>query len=83
MRARIIRIGNSKGIRIPKPMLDETGITDEVEIETMDGQIVIRKVRRARAGWDEAFAEMAARGDDQLLDATPSTSTWDEEEWEW
>ena len=83
MRARIVQIGNSKGIRIPKTMLEQTGIGNEVEIEARDGQIVIRGVQRARAGWDEAFAQMAACGDDQLLDGVPSTTSWDEEEWEW
>jgi antitoxin MazE len=83
MRARIVKIGNSKGIRIPKPMLEQSGIQDEVELEVEDGQIVIRAVRHPREGWDAAFAEMAARGDDKLLDDLPSTTTWDEEEWEW
>jgi antitoxin MazE len=83
MRARVVKIGNSKGIRIPKPMLEQSGIEDEVDLEAEDGQIVIRAVRHAREGWDAAFAEMARRGDDKLLDDVPSTSTWDEEEWEW
>ncbi len=64
-------------------MLEQSGIRDEVELVAGDGQILIRAVRRPREGWDEAFAEMARRGDDRLLDDVPSTSTWDEEEWEW
>lgn len=83
MRARVVKIGNSKGIRIPKPLLEQSGIGYEVELEANDGQIVIRAVRHPRTGWDEAFAEMARRGDDELLDDVSSTSTWDEEEWEW
>ncbi|WP_420129687.1 AbrB/MazE/SpoVT family DNA-binding domain-containing protein [Longimicrobium sp.] len=83
MRARVVRIGNSRGIRIPKPMLEQSGIVDEVDLQAEDGQIVIRAVRHPREGWDAAFAEMAQRGDDKLLDDVPSTSTWDEEEWEW
>lgn len=83
MRARVVKIGNSKGIRIPKPMLEQSGIGDEVDLQAEDGQIVIRAVRHPREGWDAAFAEMARRGDDKLLDDVPSTSTWDEEEWEW
>lgn len=83
MRARIVKIGNSKGIRIPKPMLEQSGIRDEVELEVEDGRIVIRAVGHPREGWDAAFAEMAARGDDKLLDDIPSTTDWDEEEWEW
>lgn len=83
MRARVVKIGNSRGIRIPKPMLEQSGIEEEVDLEVEDGQIVIRAVRHPREGWDAAFAEMARRGDDKLLDDVPSTSTWDEEEWEW
>ncbi|HYW11062.1 MAG TPA: AbrB/MazE/SpoVT family DNA-binding domain-containing protein [Longimicrobium sp.] len=83
MRARVVKIGNSRGIRLPKPMLEQSGIGDEVELEVEAGQIVIRAVRHPREGWDVAFAEMARRGDDKLLDDVPSTSTWDEEEWEW
>jgi antitoxin MazE len=83
MRARVVKIGNSKGVRIPKPMLEQSGIGDEVELEAEDGHIVIRAIRHPREGWDAAFAEMARRGDDKLLDDVPSTSTWDEEEWEW
>ena len=83
MKTNIVTIGNSKGIRIPKPLLEQSGIADEVEMEAEDGQIVIRAVRHPREGWDAAFAKMARNGDDKLLDDVPSTSTWDEEEWEW
>lgn len=83
MRTRVVKIGNSKGIRIPKPLLEQSGIADEVDMEIEDGQIVIRAVRHPREGWDAAFTEMAQRGDDRLLDDVPSASTWDEEEWEW
>jgi antitoxin MazE len=83
MRTRVVRIGNSKGIRIPKPLLEQSGIADEVEMEATDGQIVIRAIRRPREGWEATFAEMARRGDDALLDDAPSTTSWDDEEWEW
>ena len=81
--ARIIKIGNSQGIRIPKWLLDQTGLSGEVEVEAHDDQLIIRPAtRKPRQGWDEAFQQMAARGDDQLLDAETSTQ-WDESEWEW
>ncbi len=84
MKTRIIRIGNSRGIRIPKPLLETAGLGDEVEIRALKDSLVIRAARKPRAGWDEAFREMAQRGDDALLDeASPSLSSWDEEEWEW
>ncbi|NJD66548.1 MAG: AbrB/MazE/SpoVT family DNA-binding domain-containing protein [Chloroflexi bacterium] len=83
MKTRIIRIGNSQGIRIPKPLLEQTGLTDEVELEVRSDEIVIRSARLPRAGWAVAFQAMAAAGDDVLLDAEVAASEWDEEEWEW
>ena len=84
MKTRIIRIGNSRGIRIPKPLLEQTGLEGEVEITAREDSLVIRPAARPRAGWEEAFAAMAQRGDDALLDDVPPTlSAWDEEEWEW
>jgi antitoxin MazE len=84
MKTRIVRIGNSRGIRIPKPLLEQTGLPDEVEVSVQDGALIIRPAKKARAGWDAAFREMARRGDDTLLDdAPPSLSSWDEDEWEW
>ena len=81
---RIVRIGNSQGVRIPKPLLEQAGIGDQVELEVHDGQISIRPARRARAGWQEQFTAMAAAGDDRLLDgALPAATAWDEEAWEW
>lgn len=84
MRARIVRIGNSHGIRIPKPILEATGLGDEVELEVGEGQLIVRSVRRPREGWEASFAALAEAGDDRLLDAEAiETSSWDEDEWEW
>ena len=85
MKARIVRIGNSQGVRIPKPLLEQSGLGTEVEIEAQAGQIVIRAAERPRQGWEEAFRSMAAHGDDALLDpeVAGSGGTWDDEEWEW
>ncbi|MBI3184977.1 MAG: AbrB/MazE/SpoVT family DNA-binding domain-containing protein [Myxococcales bacterium] len=84
MRASIIRIGNSRGIRLPKTVLDECGLVGEVELKVRRGQIVILPVSKARKGWDEAFQRMAERRDDRLLDreALPR-SDWERAEWEW
>jgi antitoxin MazE len=83
MKTRIIQIGNSRGIRIPKGLLEQSGLDGEVEIIAKNGSLVIRSAKQPRAGWAEAFEEMARRGDDALLDDAPSLSTWDEENWEW
>ena len=84
MKTRIVRIGNSQGVRIPKPLLEQSGLGEEVELEVHDRQIVIRAVERPRQGWDEAFRTMAEAQDDALLDPDPASgSEWDAEEWEW
>jgi len=84
MKTRIVRIGNSQGIRIPKPVLEQVGLPEEVELEVTDNTIVIRPATRPREGWAEEFRTMADSGDDGLLDVEAvRTSTWDEEEWEW
>jgi antitoxin MazE len=84
MRARIVRIGNSQGIRIPKILLEQTRLEDEVELKVQDNEIVISASQKARAGWEDSFREMAQRGDDGLLDGPlPSLSRWDAEDWEW
>jgi len=84
VRTRIVKIGNSQGIRIPKLLLDQTRLAGEVELEPQGGQLVVRPAHPARHGWDTAFRAMAERADDELLDADLlPPSSWDEEEWEW
>jgi len=84
MKANIIRIGNSRGIRIPKILLQETHLPDEVELEARGAQIVIRPAQRPRDGWDAHFSAMAEAGDDGMLVGDRMVfSSWDNEEWEW
>jgi antitoxin MazE len=84
MKTRIVRIGNSRGIRIPKVLLEQAGLAGEVEISVQDNALVVKAARSPRAGWEAAFEKMAARGDDALLDdGAPSLTRWDEDEWEW
>lgn len=82
MKSRIIRIGNSQGVRIPKVLLQEAGLSDDVEVTVEGSTITIRSATATRGGWDTAFQKMAEQGDDQLLDARAPTS-FDEDEWEW
>ncbi|MBN1552891.1 AbrB/MazE/SpoVT family DNA-binding domain-containing protein [bacterium] len=85
MIARIVKIGNSRGIRIPKVLLEQSGLHDEVELEVRKNQLVIKPKRNIREGWESAFRMMAENSDDQLLDkdGISTQSNWDEEEWEW
>jgi len=83
MRAQIIRIGNSQGIRIPKTILEQVGFRTEVELEVENDQIVIKRAKTIREGWKEAFQKMAMGGDDKLLNEDVISNKWDEEEWQW
>ena len=83
VRARIVSIGNSQGVRIPRLLLEQSGIEGEVELEVSEGRIVIHALKPTRNNWEEAFEEMAAQGDDNLLDADVVGSNWDEHEWQW
>ena len=84
MKTRIVRIGNSQGLRLPRPLLDLAGFaTDaEVEVEARAGELVVRPLHGVRAGWADAFARMARDGDDTLLDP-PVATDFDESEWQW
>ena len=55
MRTSIVRIGNSRGVRIPKAILSQCRLGDAVELEPHPNRLVIRPVRHPRSGWDEAF----------------------------
>lgn len=82
VRSKVVKIGNSRGIRIPRTLLEQAGLTDEVEM-TVDGdKLIIHSTRSVRLGWDAQFAAMAEQGDDALIDETISIA-WDEQEWEW
>ena len=84
MRTGIVKIGNSRGILIPKALLDQTGLQGEIEIKAQGGSLVVVAVRPPRAGWEDAVREMALQGDDRLLDGDASTTeSFDAEEWEW
>jgi antitoxin MazE len=84
MRARIIKIGNSQGIRIPKPLLEQLKINEDVDIEIENNQIIIRPVTNPRAGWDAAFQKMSENGHDFLIEGEQTIShSWDEIEWQW
>jgi len=82
IRTRIIKIGNSQGVRIPKLLLEQSGIHTEVEIELHGDHLTIRQAAHPRSGWEQSFAEMAQNHDDLLLDEMSATS-WDQVEWEW
>jgi antitoxin MazE len=79
MKARLIRIGNSRSVRLPKPLIQEARLTDEVEVQVRDGALIIRSAVRPRAGWAEAAMRLRQRGQDRSLDS-PTPAQFDEVE---
>ena len=67
MELSVVRIGNSKGIRIAKAILEEYNITDKVELILEEGYMILKPIKSVREGWDEAFKEMRSNNDDELL----------------
>ena len=81
MKAQIIQIGNSQGIRIPKILLEETKISGGVELEACSEGILIRNISKPRSGWDDAFKKLSET-DDDAIPIAPSP-VFDEKEWQW
>lgn len=78
----VVAIGNSKGVRIPKSILDQLQISDKVDMEIENQQIVLKPIKeQPRAGWAQAFQEMhEAQEDSLLLAEIPEEKDF---EWEW
>jgi antitoxin MazE len=83
IKTKLVRIGNSQGIRIPRVVVEQAGLTGDVELEVRRKHLLVRPARRTREGWDERFRAMARRGDDSLLWPAVSLSSFDEKQWEW
>ena len=85
MKTKIIRVGNSQGVQIPKHLIEESGITEEIEMILRDYEIVLRSAETTRKDWETSFEKMAEQGDDALLDQEEieKSSDWDEAEWTW
>jgi antitoxin MazE len=78
----VVAIGNSKGIRIPKAILEQCDIRDQIDLEVRDGRIVLEPVRDApRKDWSAAFRRMARDHDDELL--IPDELESETDDWEW
>ena len=82
MKVSVVRIGNSRGIRLPKAILDQLQISDQVELEVENRQIILRPIKTIpRSGWEEALQEMNKNQEDTLL--IPETGTEEVFDWEW
>jgi antitoxin MazE len=82
IRSIVIKIGNSHVIRIPRTLLEQAGLTDEVEMIVEGDKLIIQSVKSPRQGWEAEFEAMVQSGVDMQLDEHILT-LWDEEEWEW
>ncbi len=82
MKTRLVRIGNSRGVRLPKAIIAQAGLTEEVELGVRDGAVIIARTSSARLGWADAARQMRQRDEDLLLDP-PVPTLFDEKEWEW
>jgi antitoxin MazE len=80
--AKIVRIGNSRGVRIPRPLLDEAGLDGDVRLSVTEAGILIEPLSGLREGWVEAATLLRGQGDAGLLDV-PLPTDWDEAEWVW
>ncbi len=82
LKTRLVRIGNSRGIRVPKLLLDTARLPEEIELRAEPGRLVVSAARRPRAGWDSKARSMHERGDDAPLDPLTSTD-FEATDWRW
>ena len=83
MRAELVRIGNSRGVRIPKPLIEQCGLEGTVELSVENDRLVISPGRRLRQGWIEAFQAAGSAEHDELLLEPMGASEFDRKEWKW
>ena len=82
MDAVIVRIGNSRGVRLPKPLIEEAGLGERVSLRVVEEGLLIEPRADVRAGWDAAARLARHRGDDLVSESWPATH-FETSEWEW
>jgi antitoxin MazE len=80
MKVNLVAVGNSRGVRLPKAIIEQCGFGDAVELTVEDGRVVLSRPQAPRAGWAEAFA-----GGEDAAPLLPDDASrdWDEAEWRW
>ena len=79
MRTRTVKIGDALGVKVPKSLMEEAGLGDDVELRVVATGLLIERAAQTREGWAEAAARMHARGEDVLLDEPSPTGFEDSE----
>jgi antitoxin MazE len=83
MKVDLVRIGNSRGIRIPKPLIEQCGLGDTVELQVERDRLIISAQRQPREGWEEAFQTVGLSTNDELLLDATEINEFDRKEWHW
>jgi antitoxin MazE len=83
MKTELVRIGNSRGIRIPKPIIEQCGLGETVEVRVENGCLIISPGRQPRQGWDEAFRASGNAAHDDLILETTEPNEFDRKDWQW
>lgn len=91
LQARLVRIGNSRGVRLPKAVIEQAGLEDGIEMTVRDGEVILKSAKHPRAGWDAAFRKALAKlGPGALERERQEWADWqnmpndfDEKEWTW
>lgn len=85
MKTDLVRIGNSRGVRIPKPVIEQCGLGETVDLRVENECVIISPGRRPREGWEDAFRAAGAATEDELLlkDEGAAANQFDREDWKW
>ena len=83
MKSELVRIGNSRGIRIPKPLIEQCGLGDEVDLRVENECLIISPEHKPRKGWEEKFRAAGSAADDESLLETVGMNEFDGKEWRW
>ena len=82
MHVNLVQIGNSKGIRLPRAVLEALNVEKELDIEVKDQILIVKPVHNGpRKGWEEKLKTMQKRGEDKLL--IDDMMDADSKDWEW
>jgi antitoxin MazE len=83
MRTELVRIGNSRGIRIPKPIIEQCGFGEKVELRVENQRLIVSPQRAPRQGWEEAFRAAGSSAEDGLLLEGVRANEFDRKDWQW